>query len=85
MIFLVAHGLLAVAAAMALIRLVKGPSLADRVIAFDVILIILMSAIAIVAVERDTVLPLAVVAAIAIVAFTATAALTRSIERTPPP
>lgn len=74
-------GLLIVTAAMATIRLFRGPSIADRIIALDVVLVTLMGAIAIVAADRGSNLTLATLVAIAVVAFTATVALTRYIER----
>jgi len=82
MIITLTLGLLVVASALALIRLLIGPTLADRVIALDVVLVTLMSAIAVNAVREDTALPLGILVAIAIVAFAATVALTRYIEST---
>jgi len=73
-------GLLIGAAAFAVTRLLRGPTLADRIIALDVVLVTLMSAIAVNAVREDTTLPLAILVSIAIIAFTATVALTRYIE-----
>lgn len=76
----IALGLLVVAAALAVARLLRGPTLADRIIALDVVLVTLMGSIAINAVREDTALPLGILVAIAIIAFTATVALTRYIE-----
>lgn len=84
MIVPIVFGLLAVAASAAIVRLVRGPSLADRVIALDVVLVILMSVVAVAAVESDSELPLGVIAAIAIVAFGATVVLARWIEDSSP-
>lgn len=84
MIVSIVFALLAVAAAAAIVRLVRGPSLADRVIALDVVLVILMSVVAVAAVESDSDLPLGVIAAIAIVAFGATVVLARWIEESTP-
>ena len=80
MIWVAYAGLLASAVA-ALYRLVVGPSLPDRVIALDLLLISLMSGIAIDAgVSGDTTF-LKLLVAIAIIAFTATVASTAFIER----
>lgn len=80
MIWVAYSGLLAAAVA-ALYRLVVGPSLPDRVIALDLLLISLMSGIAIDAgVSGDTTF-LKLLVAIAIIAFTATVASTAFIER----
>ena len=69
-----------VAAGCATIRLLLGPSLADRVIALDVALISLMGAIATdTAVTGDTT-HLNLLVVIAIVGFTATVAASRFIE-----
>ena len=72
--------LLLLAAAAAVARLLLGPTLADRIIALDVVLVTLMGAVAVNAMREDTPLPLGILVAIAMVAFTATVALTRYIE-----
>ena len=81
MIVIVISSILAVAAVLAIARMVMGPTLADRIIALDVLLVSLMMSIAVDAANRgvDTWLNLLVV--IAIIGFTATVALTRYIER----
>lgn len=84
MIIDIALLLLFLTAALATIRLFRGPSIADRIIALDVVLVTLMSVIAIQATEQGTVLPLPTLAAIAVVAFTATVALSRYVERSNP-
>lgn len=71
-----------VSGALALHRLVVGPSLADRVIALDVALVAVMGAVAVRAATNDGPTYLPILAAIAIVGFTATVALSRFIERT---
>ena len=81
MITVVALVMLLATVACAIARLLLGPSLADRVIALDVLLISLMGAIAILAADGTSILPLGILAAVAVVAFTATVALTRFIER----
>ncbi len=72
---------LVVAAACALCRLLIGPTLADRIIALDVMLICLMSGVAIDAADRDDTTWLNLLVVIAIIGFTATVATTRFIER----
>ncbi len=69
-----------VTATCAAIRLVRGPSLADRVIALDVALVSLMGAIAVHAAETGTTTYLDLLVVIAMVGFTATVAATRFIE-----
>ena len=81
MIAVVALLMLLVTSAFAVARLLIGPTLADRVISLDVLLISLMGAIAIDAADGGSSLPLGILPAVAVVAFTATVALTRFIER----
>lgn len=69
-----------IAGALAGIRLLVGPSLADRVVALDVMLISLMGAIAVDAARRDDTTFLVLLVVLAIVGFTATVATTRFIE-----
>lgn len=80
MIWLAYVGLL-VAAVAALSRLILGPSLADRVIALDLLLISLMSAIAIDAGVTGDTTWLNLLVVIAIIGFTATVASTAFMER----
>ncbi len=84
MIIDIAMLLLFLTAAIATIRLFRGPTIADRIIALDVVLVTLMSVIAIQSAEQGTTLPLPTLAAIAVVAFTATVALSRYVERSNP-
>lgn len=69
-----------VTAACGAIRLLRGPALADRVIALDVVLISLMGAIAVRAADTGTTTYLDLLVVIAIVGFTATVAASRFIE-----
>jgi multisubunit Na+/H+ antiporter MnhF subunit len=62
------------------IRLVKGPNLADRVIALDAALVALMGAIGTRVAETGDPLYVGILVVIAIVAFTATVVLSRFIE-----
>lgn len=84
MIIDIALLLLLLTAGISTIRLFRGPSIADRIIALDVVLVTLMGGIAIQAAEDGATLPLPTLVAIAVVAFTATVALTRYIERSDP-
>jgi len=71
-----------VAAGMALtfIRLVKGPTMADRVLALDLLTLLGVGLIAIVAVKTDRALYLDVAIGLALVSFLATAAFARFIQ-----
>ncbi len=62
------------------IRLVWGPTLADRVISLDVALVALMGAIGVRVAETGDTLYIGILVVIAIVAFTATVVLSRFIE-----
>ena len=69
------------AAACALIRVLLGPTLADRVIALDVVLVCLMTGIALNAARTDDAIWLNLLVVIAIIGFVATVSVTRFIER----
>jgi multicomponent Na+:H+ antiporter subunit F len=75
----IAVSMFAVTALAAIVRVVRGPHLADRVIALDVALVALMAAIATHAAETRSTTYLSIVAVVAIVGFTATVALARFI------
>jgi multicomponent Na+:H+ antiporter subunit F len=79
MIVGLAIAMFSVTAFAAIIRVVRGPHLADRVIALDVALVALMAAIATHAAETRSTTYLSIVAVVAIVGFTATVALARFI------
>lgn len=57
------------------IRIVRGPTLADRVAALDVLLIVLMAGVAVDAAGRGQAVNLTLIVVIAIVGFTATVAV----------
>jgi len=78
----IAVGVFLLAGILAGIRLVLGPSLADRVISLDAALVALMGAIGTRVAETGDTLYVGVLVVIAIVAFTATVALSRFIETT---
>ncbi len=69
-----------IAAACAAVRLLRGPTLADRVAALDVVLISLMGAIAVDAAASGDTSNLSLLVVIAIIGFTATVAASRFIE-----
>lgn len=72
---------LAFAAALYLVRLVRGPSIADRIVALDAILVVIVSGIAVQAARtRDGVYLDALVVA-ALLGFVGTITVARFIER----
>lgn len=72
---------LTVAILLAFIRLVRGPSLPDRVVALDLITILAVAFCALFAIASDQPAFLDVAIALALVAFLATIALARFAER----
>lgn len=72
---------LALSAGLAMIRLVRGPGPADRIVALDVILVALMGAIAVHAARTGSTVFLDGLVVIAIIGFTATVAVSRFVER----
>ena len=78
----VAVAIFLVAGALAGVRLVRGPNLADRVISLDAALVALMGAIGTRVAETGETLYIGIRVVIAIVAFTATVVLSRFIETT---
>jgi multisubunit Na+/H+ antiporter MnhF subunit len=72
---------LSVTAALFLYRLVRGPSIPDRIIALDGLLVAIMATILIAAADRGTTVALVAVLLIALVGFVATAALARYVEQ----
>ena len=84
MILWFAYGALAVTSALAIVRVLMGPTLADRIVALDVALLSLMGGLAVQAADTGSTASLYLVAVIAVVGFTATLAATRFIERGDP-
>jgi multisubunit Na+/H+ antiporter MnhF subunit len=78
----IAVAIFLVAGALAGVRLVRGPNLADRVISLDAALVALMGAIGTRVAETGETLYIGILVVIAIVAFTATVVLSRFIETT---
>ncbi|MFT4659736.1 MAG: multicomponent Na+:H+ antiporter subunit F [Candidatus Aldehydirespiratoraceae bacterium] len=81
MIIFVAYAGLVLGAAAAIYRLLIGPSIADRIIALDLLLVTLMTGIVVDAVDRDDQSLLNLLVVIAIIGFTATVAVARFMER----
>jgi len=81
MITSIAIALFVVSSLCAMIRVIRGPGLADRVIALDVALVALMGAIATNAASTGSTTYLPIVAVVAIVGFTATVVMTRFLEQ----
>lgn len=81
---LIALGLLAVAALLCLIRMIGGPGIANRIVALDTLLLMVVSGLAVQAAitGEDTYLDVMVVAAL--LAFTGTAMVANFIERRGP-
>jgi multicomponent Na+:H+ antiporter subunit F len=80
-VFLVVLGLLCVAGAFTLVRLLQGPGTLDRIAALDVFVILIVAAAAVyVAIYRDgSNIPL--LAAVALLGFVGSATATRLAER----
>lgn len=76
-----AFSILAVAAVLCLVRLVRGSSLADRIVALDSLLLVVVSGLAVQAAitGEDTYLDVMVVAAL--LGFTGTGLIAKFIER----
>jgi multicomponent Na+:H+ antiporter subunit F len=77
----ICFALLAVAALLTLVRLVKGPTIADRVVATDLFLTYLVIATAVLAARTEQGIYLEVMLVVAIVGFLGTAMVARFIER----
>lgn len=77
----IAFGVLSIAALLALLRLLRGDSLANRIVALDSLLLIVVSGLAVQAATTgdDTYLNVMVVAAL--LGFTGTALVAKFIER----
>lgn len=73
--------LFAIAIAIALYRIIRGPSIPDRVVALDMIVVNLISGIAVISVLLKTKAFLEVILILGILAFISTIALSKFIER----
>jgi multicomponent Na+:H+ antiporter subunit F len=80
-VFLIVLGMLCVAGAFTLVRLLRGPSTLDRIVALDVLVILIVAAAAVyIAIYRDgSNIPL--LAAVALLGFVGSATATRLAER----
>ena len=72
---------LALAAALCLIRLVAGPTVPDRIVALDALLLIVVSGIAVWAAATRDGSFLAVLVAVALLGFVGTVTVARFVER----
>ena len=72
---------LTASAGIAMIRVVRGPHLGDRVIALDLVLVALMAAVVVNAADTGSTAFVDLLVVIAIVGFTTTVAVSRFIER----
>lgn len=77
--------MLGLAATMTLVRLFRGPSLADRMVALDTLLFIGAAAVGAYIARTGSTAFVAVLVAIALVAFVGTVAVARAIEQDGPP
>jgi multicomponent Na+:H+ antiporter subunit F len=73
--------LLAVSGALCAIRVARGPSLADRVLALDMLLIVGVVGVAVEAARTHSGIYLDVLLVVALIAFIGTTAVARYIER----
>jgi len=80
-ILLISLTLFMVANAMHLVRVIKGPSMPDRAIAFDIIGINLISSMAIISILLKTTAFLEAILIIGILSFIGTIAFSKYIER----
>ncbi|MHA6803611.1 monovalent cation/H+ antiporter complex subunit F [Salinifilum ghardaiensis] len=74
-------GILAVAFALSLVRIATGPSLADRVVAAELALVVLLAAIGLLAALLDSSHVLTVALIAALLQFIATASLASLLDR----
>ncbi len=77
----VALAALILSGAFAMIRLLRGPSLLDRVVALDVLAVVAVGLIAVAAIQTDQPALIDVALALALVAFLGTVAFARFLEQ----
>lgn len=80
-ILLVALALFAFSIAIALIRIIKGPSMPDRAVALDMIGVNLISMIAVISIVLKTKAFLEAILILGILAFISTIAISKHVER----
>lgn len=73
--------ILSIAAALFMARLLIGPTVPDRIVALDGLLVTVMSGILVAAADRDSSVAVIAVLLIALVGFVATGVLARYVER----
>lgn len=74
-------GVLSLAAVLVLVRLVLGPSTADRVIAVDTVLLILVSGLAVRVAQTGELRLVVLIVVVSLLGFVATTAAARFLER----
>lgn len=77
----IAGTVLGVAGLLLVVRLLRGPTVADRVIAADGILVTAMCGVLLAAAEADSAIGIDTVLVVALLSFVATGVLARYIER----
>jgi multicomponent Na+:H+ antiporter subunit F len=75
--------LLAVGAALTMIRVVRGPSVLDRIVATDVLLAIVVMAVAVLAAVTGDATALPILAVLSILGFTGSVSVARFATRAP--
>lgn len=73
--------LLAIAGGLSVLRLLRGPSLADRTVALDTSLVVLVCGIAVLSARRGSGIFLDALVVVALLGFTGTSLVARFIER----
>lgn len=77
----IAFGILALSALLVLIRLVRGSSVADRIVALDLLLVLTVSGIAVTAIATGSGVFLDVLVVAALLGFIGTVTVARYMER----
>lgn len=77
----VAFVLLGIAGAGFLFRLVRGPSLADRIVAVDGVLLVVLSALAVETARRGTAVFVDAIVVVGLLGFVSTSVAARFVER----
>jgi multicomponent Na+:H+ antiporter subunit F len=80
-LIVVAEVVVAMGAIMALTRIARGPSLADRVVAFDMLALLLLALLALISIETGRAILMDVALALALVTFVATVAVAQYLAR----
>jgi multicomponent Na+:H+ antiporter subunit F len=77
----IAFVLLAVAAGLFMVRLFLGPTVADRVVALDGLLVVILAGVLVDAASADSAVSIDTVVVVALLGFVATGVLARYIEQ----